>query len=253
MIAQAVRRAASQYIAGSEVEDAIDVASRLKRAGYDSTLAFWDAGEETPGEVLAHYARAREAADLVGAYLSVKATALGFSRDALEELVPGRQRLHFDAMAADTVDRTWALVESLSGDLGVTLPGRWARSDADADCAVEHGLAVRVVKGQWPGDDDRDPSAGFLAVVDRLAGRARHVAVASHDGPLAAEALARLRAAGTPCVLEQLYGLRRAAPPALVYIPFGHGWLPYALANLRRRPRAAWWLARDLARAALAG
>jgi proline dehydrogenase len=251
VIVEAVRKAASRYVAGSETEDAIEVATRLRRQGYGSTLAYWDSGDESVAEVLARYQRAREAAELVGAYLSVKATALDFSLEALRELASGSVRLHFDAMSADTVDRTWALVEALPGKLGVTLPGRWKRSDRDADWAAERGLAVRVVKGQWAGHDDRDPAAGFLAVVDRLAGAAAHVAVASHDPELAARALARLREAGTPCELEQLYGLRRSPPPACVYIPYGHGWLPYALANLRRRPRAAWWFARDLARAAL--
>jgi proline dehydrogenase len=251
VIADVVRRAASRYVAGSEIDDAVDVASRLRREGYAIAFAYWDSGEETPAQVLDRYSRARQASELLDAYLSVKATALDFSQDAVEELVPGRQRLHFDAMAPDTVDRTWMLIDRFHGNVGVTLPGRWARSDRDAEWAVERGLSVRIVKGQWQGPDDRDPRAGFLSVVDCLAGRAHHVAVGSHDASLATEALARLRAAGTSCELEQLYGLRRARPPARVYLPFGHGWLPYALANLRRRPRTAWWLARDLARSAL--
>ena len=251
MIVEAVRKAASRYVAGTDTDDAVEVASRLRREGYASTLAYWDSGDESVDDVLACYRRAREAADGVDAYLSVKATALDFSLEALRELASDRQRLHFDAMAPDTVDRTWALVDALPGTLGVTLPGRWRRSERDADWAAERGLAVRVVKGQWAGDDDREPREGFLAVVERLAGSAAYVAVASHDVDLASRALARLREAGTPCGLEQLYGLRRSAPPACIYIPYGHGWLPYALSNLRRRPRAAWWFARDLARAAL--
>jgi proline dehydrogenase len=251
MIAEAVRKAASRYVAGTSTDDAVATATRLTHTGYSAALAYWDSGSESAAEVLERYREARQAADRVDAYLSVKATALDFSHDALAELVPGRHRLHLDAMASDTVDRTWRLVDSLTGDLGVTLPGRWARSTWDADYAVERGIAVRIVKGQWAGPDERDPRAGFLAVVDRLAGRAVHVAVASHDRALAAEALRRLRAAGTPCELEQLYGLRRAQPPARLYLPFGHGWLPYALANVRRRPRAAWWLVRDLARSTL--
>jgi proline dehydrogenase len=251
VIVELVSKAASRYVAGTETEDALQVALRVRAHGYQTTLAYWDSGKESADEVLVRYRSAAKAAEHLDAYISVKATALEFSLDALRQLAGRRCRLHFDAMAPDTVDRTWELVEALPGDRGVTLPGRWRRSDSDAVWAVEHGLAVRVVKGQWAGTNDRDPRAGFLAVVERLAGRARHVSVASHDSELAAAALARLREAGTPCELEQLYGLRRAAPPARIYVPFGHGWLPYALANLRRRPRTAWWLARDLARASL--
>jgi proline dehydrogenase len=118
-------------------------------------------------------------------------------------------------------------------------------------------LNVRVVKGQWPDADEAgtDPSAGFLSVIDRLAGRARHVAVATHDPKLSREALKRLRGAGTSCELELLFGLPmrpslRAAADAdvavRVYTPYGQAWLPYQIAQASRQPRVLWWAVRDL-------
>jgi proline dehydrogenase len=100
-----------------------------------------------------------------------------------------------------------------------------------------------------------DMRAGFLNVVDELCGRARCVAVASHDVPLAREALERLLAAGTPCEMELLYGLpRRAAVaaarelgvPVRFYVPQGKAWLPYVLKQARNNPRVLAWFARDL-------
>jgi proline dehydrogenase len=122
---------------------------------------------------------------------------------------------------------------------------------------VDRGLAVRVVKGQWPdpADPHRDPRAGLLEVVDRLAGRGRHVRVASHDVPLAAEAVRRLRRAGTPCELELLYGMPltrslrwadASGVPVRIYVPYGRGYTPYAVAQLRRNPRLLWRLLREL-------
>ena len=121
---------------------------------------------------------------------------------------------------------------------------------------------MRVDKGEWadPADPERDMREGFLEVIDRLCGRAVHVAVATHDAPLAHEAVERLRAAGTPCGLELLYGLpmraslRQAIALGLdvrVYVPYGHAYTPYALGQLRRRPRTALWIARDLAAGAV--
>jgi proline dehydrogenase len=81
------------------------------------------------------------------------------------------------------------------------------------------------------------------------------VSVASHDGALAGEALRRLQSAGTRCDLELLYGLpmraslrvaRRLGVPVRVYIPYGAAYLPYAVSRLRKSPRIAWWLLRDL-------
>jgi proline dehydrogenase len=116
---------------------------------------------------------------------------------------------------------------------------------------------VRVVKGEWA-DPDQPGLAmreGFMAVVDRLAGRGRHVSVATHDADLAREAVRRLAAAGTPHDIELLLGLpftrvvavaREAGLPVRVYVPYGHASLRYGLGYLRRNPRRVWWLARDL-------
>jgi proline dehydrogenase len=100
-----------------------------------------------------------------------------------------------------------------------------------------------------------DARANFLRIVDRLAGQAREVAVATHDPVLAREALRRLRAKGTASELELLFGLplRRTIPvakeigvPLRMYVPYGHAWLPYAIGQVRRNPRISLWIVRDL-------
>ena len=218
---------------------------RLATLGYAITICYWDGKPDGPDEVIQRYEEAIMAVANLDSYLSVKSPALDFSLPLFERVADRGMRLHFDAMAQSTVERTFGLIEQLEGDRGCT-PGRWGRSDGDAERAIELGLAVRVVKGQFEGEDDREPRAGVLSVVERLAGRARHVAIASHDRRLALEALRKLRLAGTPCDLEQLYGIPLAPPPARVYVPYGHAYLPYAMAQIRTNPRILWWLARDI-------
>ncbi len=166
----------------------------------------------------------------------------------------------FDSLSRESAERTLALIAEPAphhDQLGITLPARWRRSLGDAAAAVELGLGVRVVKGRWPdlGAPDRDLRASFLALVERLAGRARRVAVATHDEPLARQALGVLRAAGTPCELELLFGLP-AAPaahaadelsvPVRIYVPYGHATLPYRIPDVRRNVRILGWLVQDL-------
>jgi len=100
-----------------------------------------------------------------------------------------------------------------------------------------------------------DPFEGFLKVIERLAGRARHVSVATHDPKLVRAALSALLARGTPCELELLYGLpvgavlpiaRELGVPVRVYLPYGHAWLPYVVGRLKKEPRVALWLMRDV-------
>lgn len=254
-----VRRAVSHYLAGRDIGDVVAVARVLADADQGCTIGYWDSGDETPRDVAVALLAVVEAleANRIDGYVSAKAPALGFSdrlaREIAEACRAGSVRLHFDSLAPQDADRTFALIGSLEGlaALGCTLPGRWRRSTADADWAVERGLFVRVVKGEWPDTDapKRDERGGFLEVIDWLAGRARHVAVATHDGPLAREALSRLRDAGTSCELELLYRRRQIeidgwAPR--IYLPFGHPWAPYPIRQAPWRPRIAWQFARDV-------
>jgi proline dehydrogenase len=243
------------------------VCRELASVKLASTVGFWNGEAATPRQVadaqLAGLAQlARERWDC---HLSIKAPPLGYARPLVQEIVDwasrDRVRIHFDSLAPDTVEPTFALISELRrpSHLGCTLPGRWRRSLRDAERAIHLGLRVRVVKGEWPDSDGPEPDArsGFIAVVNQLAGRARHVAVATHDAPLAREALERLRAAGTPCELELLLGLpvppasevaRAAGVEMRFYVPYGQPRLPYRVSDAPSKPSIAWWIARDVVR-----
>lgn len=231
-----LRRAARRYIAGPTISDAETVAG-----SRPATFGYWESAGEDPAAVAREYGRALAAAKGRDAYVSVKAPALAFDASLLAGL---GEPVHLDALAVETVPATWELAERVPV-LGVTLPGRWRRSLDDAARVAGWGVRVRLVKGQFPSRDDIDPDAGLLAILERLATLGvERIAVATHDAPLAAEALRRVPHAE----LEQLYGIRPVAAAHRLYVPYGTAYLPYALRYLRRKPRAAWWLARDLVR-----
>ena len=255
------QRVARDRIGGHTVADAISVARRLAAEGQPCTLGFWDTPDYSRQQVLATYVEAiaaLAAADL-DATLSIKPPAIGFDPALAAELARAASErgvgLHCDSHGTEAADASCAMIEAMldilpAARLGTTLPGRWRRSLADADWAVERGLAVRVVKGQWPdpGDPDRDLDRGYLEVIDRLAGRARLVAVATHDVGLLAEAVGRLRTAGTACRAELIHGAPMEAAlgwaqgngvEVRIYVPFGKGFLPNVLGMLRRDPRLA--------------
>jgi proline dehydrogenase len=258
-------RAARTYVAGDRLDDALTVAERLTARGFGVTLGYWDGCDESPRAVNGAYLEAIAAlAGREHAYLSIKVPSLKFSRELIAELVEHAAaagvRLHFDALGPETAEKSRALCDEFidgPAELSYTLPGRWARSIGDAAWAAERGIAVRVVKGQWPdpADPKRDLRASYLEVVDALAGRARYVAVATHDVPLATQAIKRLLDARTPCGMELLYGLPMRGPLAVadrlavgvhVYVPYGKAYLPYAISRAGMNPRIAWWLVRDL-------
>jgi proline dehydrogenase len=262
---QVLRVASRAYVPGPQLADAIAFAHKMAGSGMACTLGYFNAETDAAPAIVAQNRAASDAmaGDGLAGYLSIKVPPLGYDKAALSAIAERArqhtQLLHLDSHGPDTATPTFAALLALLAEhprLGVTLPGRWLRSPGDADWAVAHGVRVRVVKGQWACAvrPDLDPRAGFLAVVDRLAGRASEVAVATHDAALAREALGRLQRAGTRCELELLCGLPRRdvlavardlTVPVRMYIPFGEAWLPYALGQVARQPRMLWWATRD--------
>ncbi|MFI4989046.1 MAG: proline dehydrogenase [Alphaproteobacteria bacterium] len=263
--------AAGAYVVGPELSDAVRACRALEARGFSSTICAWNADGSPIEENAARYAAALDAikTEKLDCYVSLKAQDLAFSPERVAELFARAAALgggiHFDSRGPEQAERMFSLIGALplsSGTVGCTIPGRWRRSPADADRAAALGLRIRIVKGQWddpevPGIDLRE---GFLAVVERLAGRARKVSVATHDAALARLALERLRGAGTAAELELLFGLpaRRALAvakamgvPVRVYIPYGFPRRPYLFSEVKRNPRIAWWVLRDLVRGRL--
>lgn len=261
-------RAAQSYIAGPHLADALKVCETLHALSLRSTIGYWNPdGEPTTAVGTAYLTGIREIGKQPGdCYLSIKLPALDYSVPVLSEMIRAAReqniRIHFDSLGPESVDRTWSIIAEIRSaydHIGCTVPSRWARSEADAERAIDQNLIIRVVKGQWSdpdqsADSELSRSARYLRIIDRLAGRARHVAVASHDVPLAEEALRKLRAAGTSCELELLYGLPvreakqmadRIGVPIRMYIPYGYGFLPYCLSKLRNEPMMIWWIVKD--------
>jgi proline dehydrogenase len=261
----ALRRRASAYGAGPTLADALAASRRLAADGIPCTIGY-TAPVEQPARAAAdvHIAAFEAlAADHADAYVSVKLSGLRFDPELFGEVAAAAQRsgrrMHIDALAPETADRTWALIEGAADPaaLGVALPGRWRRSIDDARRALDLGLVVRVVKGQWADPDDPviEPAKGFLDVVDALCGSKNLVAVATHDIALLEESVRRLTAARTPCEAELLFGLPFAAParaarrlgvPIRLYVSYGNAGAAYGVRDLLRRPVSGWWLVQDL-------
>jgi proline dehydrogenase len=260
------RRAARAYVVGPDLADAMRVCRSLDAKGLAATVCAWNGQDDQAADNAARCLNEIKAIALakLNCYVSLKAHDLRFSQDLIAQVANQARDLnvgiHFDSMGPEAADQTFSLIDDLrrqNGNVGCTIPSRWARSLADAARAAQEGWRVRVVKGQWP--DPREPGidarANFLRIVDRLAGQAREVAVATHDPVLAREALRRLRATGTTSELELLFGLplRRTIPvaketgvPLRIYVPYGHAWLPYAIGQVKKNPRISLWIIRDL-------
>ncbi|QCI93435.1 proline dehydrogenase [Novosphingobium sp. EMRT-2] len=197
-------------------------------------------------------------------YLAAKLPTLAFDEPAFATIAQAADSaampLLFDAHALKDAGPIHAYLAALLPErpcTGCVLPARWRRSMDDAARLRDTTARLRIVKGEWADPDwpDCDMDHAYRALVETLAGRSAPVAIATHKPELAEHALRTLRAAGTPCELEQLRGLpmrrttaiaRKLGVPVRVYIPFGEGWWPYALDKALARPYLPLWMLRDL-------
>ena len=263
MVMPILKQASRAYVAGDDLDQALDLARRMRGAGLSSTLCYWNDGTEEPELVANEYLRILSASKENGldVALAMKLPALWEQQKQVDRVVERARELDlpviFDAHDPHKSDDILACLDKTGPQgMGWAIPGRWHRSLEDAERAIELGVRVRVVKGQWPDptDPDLDMREGYLRVIKRLAGRASFVGVATHDAPLAAAAMEILAKAGTPFEQEFVFPLpiepaleegKRYAAKARVYLPYGSAWLPYSLKRAINNPIMLYWLARD--------
>jgi len=255
--------AGAHHVSGLQVSDALAAARHEARSGHLSSFAYWPNPNEPPAVIGSHYVQAIDAvaAANLDSSISIKVDQFHYDREILAQVLHQamlrRIRVHFDAQPFETTDRTHALVEeavAMGADVSATLPSRWERSVQDAERFLRLGIPIRIVKGQGkdPGQPGIDPRRSFLSLVRQVAGRAAHVGIATHDRRVAEPALDLLQATKTPCSLEQLRSLprldflaQRRGIPIRVYIAYGRFGLPYAIAEVVRRPSILAWILRD--------
>ncbi|HED11369.1 MAG TPA: hypothetical protein ENJ10_11825 [Caldithrix abyssi] len=262
------RRISMGYIVGTEVEDAIQACQKIMPLGYAATICPWNNnGDDFSLVADAYVLAARQIIrHNLDCYLSIKTPAIGFDPTLMDKIIKaareGGLRIHFDAQSPETAEDNLSLFEATYNkyeNISYTLPARWQRSLEDAGRLIGMQVPVRIVKGEWedPLEPDKDPFGGFLDIVRVLAGKARHVAVATHNAPLLKEACHILRRENGSWELEQLYGLpmktvrlaESCHVPVRFYIPYGRACLPYALSMMKKKPRMLWWVMRDIVRA----
>jgi proline dehydrogenase len=259
-----IRHATRSYITGPHLDDAIALANSAGESGYGSTICYWNDGTEEPRMVADNYLRIldRMQTERLDGYLALKVPALWDNVDLASEVIAHARSLGIkvmlDSHAPEQADAVFSVLDRVGPEqVGCAIPGRWRRSLRDAERAIELGVSVRVVKGQWPDPEEpgMDLRESYLRIIDRLAGRAVHVGVATHDPALAADAFTRLNAAGTRCEQELVFPLpmtkaleaaQSAGVTTRLYIPYGSAWLPYSISRAMQNPSVIVYFLRDL-------
>ncbi len=276
----------SRFVAGMEIEDALNVAESVNKQGMHVTL-------DSLGESVSSATEAHTAADIyhqlldsiaerkLDANISVKLTQMGLALDPqLAESIALSLAEHAKAtgnflridmedspltqVTLDIVRRINARPD-LRGSIGIVIQAYLFRSRADVQQLLNDGIRIRLCKGAYL----EPPSVAFPSKADvdanyvRLSGMLLESPIyhglATHDEAMidAAKSFAKQHGiAPSRFEFQMLFGVRRDLQRRLVaegynvrvYIPFGREWYPYFMRRLAERPANVFFIAKNLLR-----
>jgi proline dehydrogenase len=281
-----VRRAVLKFMPGETLDAALGAARRFAARSLPTTFTYLGENVATETEadaVTRHYLEVLDRVAEAGldTEISVKLTHLGL--DAGQDLATANlQRLAqaaldranwvwIDMEASRYVDgalETYRAALASSSDVGICLQAYLHRTDEDLSSLLALSPSIRLVKGAY-----REPKAVAMTdrsevaesfhrltlrmLHERVQGRIRRVAVATHDVDLIDRIEASAGASSLPkdgFEIQMLYGIRQAdqfrlaesGRPTRSLIAYGPAWYPWYMRRLAEKPSNVWFVARNL-------
>jgi proline dehydrogenase len=278
---QVVRLISARYIAGTELDDALEVVRGLNADGKMATVDVLGEEITSPDEARAIARMYGEVFDTISeqdldSNVSVKLTALGLNlghdlcRENLE-LVLGAAATHgnfvrIDMEDSSTTDDTLALYRELReaghDNVGIVLQACLRRTHDDIRALADLGLNVRLCKGIYVEPPElayqgfEEVRESFMQALELLFDAGAYVGIATHDDWLvsASQKVVHARGLGRyEYEFQMLLGVRPRMGDLLVadgnrlriYVPFGSHWYAYSMRRLQENPRLAGYIAFD--------
>jgi proline dehydrogenase len=279
-----VRRAASRFLPGEDVDAAIAAAHRLARDGISILLTHLgeNVSDRAESESITHQyldLLARIHAESLPAEISVKLTQLGLDVDRelcaanLGELLSqsSGKTVWIDMEQSSYVDATLELYGRVRREylhVGVCVQSYLHRTAEDVAALISMGASVRLVKGAYSEPREiaysrkLDVDESFFRLAQALLGPAAQPAgvravIATHDRRLIAritEWAVQQGIATEQLEFAMLYGIQRAEQLRLaragyrsdVLISYGSFWFPWYMRRLAERPANILFIARNL-------
>lgn len=268
---RATRSVSHRFVAGEELDDAIQATRVLNQRGMHVSL-------DHLGENVSDVREARSAAQDyiaildtikkagVDANISIKLTALGLdiSQELCEQdvrkILENAQRyqifvridMEASAYTEQTIDITLRMHQQFE-HVGTVIQSCLYRSKKDVEQLIAQGVRVRLVKGAYKEpktvafQDKSEVDHNYVQLMKMLLLKGNYPALATHDEAIINAACKYARDHGISrdaFEFQMLYGIRRDLQEKLVsqgynmriYVPYGSQWYPYLMRRLAERP-----------------
>ena len=280
---RATRGVSRRFVAGEELDEALEATRMLNQQGLHVSLDYLGenvSDEREAGITAQSYSETLDRIYDSGtdANISIKLTALGLdiSRELcdqhLKQLLEHAKSLPIfvridmegSAYTERTMDITLRMHEQFE-HVGTVIQSCLYRSKKDVEQLILQGVRVRLVKGaykepkavafQVKSDVDRN----YIRLMTLLLQRGNYPALATHDEAIIDAACRYALNNGiSPRSFEfqMLYGIRRDLQEKLVergynvrvYVPYGSQWYPYLMRRMAERPANLIFVASNAAR-----
>jgi len=280
---RATRGVARRFVAGEQLDEAIEVARTLNQRGLLVSLDLLGEnvlGEEEALSATKDYIQILDNIKAAGvdANISVKMTALGLdvSRDLSDKNVinilehaqqfPIFVRIDMEGSAyTEATIRTTLRLRERFEHVGTVIQSCLYRSKQDIEQMITQGVRIRLVKGAYKEPKNvafplkRDVDHNYVRLMTLLLLRGNYPALATHDEAIINAACKYARDNGvSPRSFEfqMLYGIRRDLQDKLVqqgykvrvYVPYGSQWYPYLVRRMAERPANLMFVVSNLLR-----
>lgn len=270
-----------RFIAGENIEDAINAIRELNRQGITAT--FDHLGESTTSRAEAEsdvreyiYVLNCIATTGVNSNVSVKLTQLGLDIDEAFCLANARRIaeaakrhdnfVRIDMEDSTKTDATLRIFKQLFnelGNVGIVLQAYLYRTEKDLDEVLALGARVRLCKGAYKEPEavafpaKADVDANFVRLMQKLLPSGIYHGIATHDEKMITATknfAARAQISKDKFEFQMLYGVRRDLMLKLAkegyrvrtYVPYGEFWYPYFMRRLAERPANVWFVLKNL-------
>ena len=282
------RRLTSRFVAGGELQDALEVILQLNEQGFEASLNYL--GESVTSEEAAElsaeeYLKALDEIYVrhVRSHISVKLTQLGISLSEnlcykLMKRILVRAQSHNNFIRIDMedsayTDKTIAIYRKLRrkySNIGVAIQSYLYRSEDDVKKMLEKGAKIRLVKGAYLEPKNivysskNEVDKNYLKLMKMLLNKtvtykSTRIAIATHDEKIiqyALEYAEEHNLTKKEYEFQMMYGIRGDIQKNLmqrgfttrIYVPYGKSWYPYFMRRLAERPANLIFFLRNLVR-----
>ena len=264
------RRVAYRFVAGENLDMAIEATRELNGRGMKVTLDRLgesvdsrEQAERAAGEYIAALERIER--QKLDAGISIKLTQIGLAIDNelcranLRKIAEAAGRygnfvridMESSAYVQGTLDLFYEAFAEYR-DLGVVIQSYLRRSESDVRELASRGAPVRLCKGAYKEPEQiafqskDEVDANYVQLLEILMESGSPLAIATHDSEMieAAKRLGKDRLADPGLEFQMLYGVRRDLQAQLVaegyrmriYVPYGTEWYPYFMRRMAERP-----------------